>query len=100
MLITVSANPFIKLPTSEPMAYAIFSRIGIPLSRNSSSCGQASINAPIAMAKAPIPTINNVSAAIACTPIIASGPTNAKITITPAITSNNVDNAVAFSVAF
>ena len=89
---TALANPCMMFPTNDPNANPIFSRIGIPLSKNPS---HLSANAPKPTTIAPTATINTANTPM---PINAAGPNDPA---TPRMTqaadkeSNNVDNELA-----
>ena len=95
---TPSINPPTILPKNEPIAFPIFSKIGIPTLRNSSNFGNSVTKAPMAAINPPIATTRATKAA---TPNKAAGPAN------PATSSNihaadkastSVDNAMAIPI--
>ena len=91
-------KPPIIFPKKEPIPYPIFSRIAIPLSKNSSHCGTYVINAPIAIIKPPIIAIIASNAAAPAIAAGATAPTPANIKDTADIANNKVDNAKAVSI--
>ena len=95
---TPSINPPTIFPKNEPIAFPIFSKIGMPTLRNSSNFWDSVAKAPMAAINPPIATTRATKAA---TPNKAAGPAN------PAASSNmhaadkastSVDNAMAIPI--
>ena len=75
MLVTPAAIPPTIAPMNAPIPPANLTRIGMPLSMNSSNLGNFSTKAPIPTAKVTNPAMNNESAVNATTPNNANGAT-------------------------
>ena len=100
LLMSATEKPATRLPIILPTPYASLDKIGKPLSINSSSEGNFSINAPTAIAKAPIPNIKPVNAVSAATPSRAKGAIMDIFTRILAMAFVKAISKVAFTVAF